>query len=135
MRRIFARIHNILAWAIFAGSILQVFLISLAYFGAIEAETHAFTGFFMAFLALLMFISSLVARSSGLNILLSLVVFLLLFPVQGLLAYSEDLPAAVQGLHGLVGMLIMGLSYGLAAGKIKATTYEESEEAAVAAAG
>ncbi len=129
MKRVFARIHNILAWLIFAGSILQIFLISLAYFGAIEVETHAFSGFLISVLALLMFISSLVVRSSALNVVLSLVVLLLLFPVQGMLAYSDDLPNAVQGLHGLSGMLIMGLAYTLAKSKIKATNYEETKEA------
>jgi hypothetical protein len=134
MRRTLARIHNGLAWLIFAGSILQIFLISLAYFRAIETDTHGFSGFLIAFLALLMFISSLVVRSSVLNVLLSLVVFLLLFPVQGILAYESGLPNAVQGLHGLTGMLIMGLSYALAAGKVKATNYQETKEVAAAAA-
>ena len=135
MKKTFARIHNGLAWLIFAGSILQIFLISLAYFDAIEVGTHAFSGFIISFLALLMFFSSLIVRSSGLNVILSLVLFLLLFPVQGLLAYSDELPAAVQGLHGLVGMLIMGLAYALASSKIKATNYEETAEVAAAVAG
>jgi len=135
MKNNFARIHNILAWLIFAGSILQIFLISLAYFRAIEVETHAFSGFLISVLALLMFISSLVVRRSALNVVLSLVVLLLLIPVQGLLAYSDDLPNAVQGLHGLVGMLIMGLAYTLATGKVKASYYEETKVFAAAMAG
>ena len=135
MKKTFARIHTGLAWLIFAGSILQIFLISLAYFGAIEVETHAISGFLISVLALLLFISSLVVRSSGLNVILSLVLFLLLFPVQGLLAYSNELPDAVQGLHGLTGMLIMGLAYALANSKIKATNYEETEEVAAEVAG
>jgi hypothetical protein len=135
MRKIFARIHNVLAWLIFAGCILQIFLISLAYFGAIEVSNHAFSGFLISVLALFMFISSLIVRSSGLNVILSLVVLLLLIPVQGLLAYSDELPNAVQGLHGLNGMLIMGLSYSLATSKIKATNYEENKVVAAEAVG
>ena len=134
MRRTFARIHNILAWIIFAGCILQITLISLAYFGAIEVQVHAAGGFFLSIFALLMFISSLVVRSSGLNVVLSLAVLLLLIPVQGLLAYTNELPNAIQGLLGLNGMLIMGLSYSLATSKIKATNYEAKTQTAAAEA-
>lgn len=34
MRRVFARVHNGLSWLIFAGAILQIALISMAYFRA-----------------------------------------------------------------------------------------------------
>jgi len=51
-----------------------------------------------------------------------------------LLAYSDDLPNAVQGLHGLVGMLIMGLAYMLANSRIKVTNYEETKVVAAAMA-
>lgn len=128
MRNTFARIHNGLAHLVFFGSILQVALISLAYFGAIEVSIHAFGGFLIEISALLMFISSLVVRASRRNILFSLLLFLLLFPTQPLLAYTEDLPAAIRGLHGLNGMLIMGLAYSLARGKIKATNYQAKEK-------
>ena len=74
-----------------------------------------------------MFISSLVVRASKTNILVSLAVFLLLFPVQGMLAYEDSLPAAIRGIHGFTGMLIMGGSYGLATSKIKATNYQEKK--------
>lgn len=125
MRKTFARIHNVLAWIIFIASILQILWISMAYFDAIEVQVHAAAGFFTSVFALLMFISSLVVRVNRQNILLSLAVFLLLFPIQGLLAYSDSLPNVIQGLHGLTGMLILGLAYYLATGKYKATTYQD----------
>jgi hypothetical protein len=128
MRNTFARIHNGLAHLVFAGAILQVALISMAYFGAIEVGIHAFSGFIIEFLALLMFISSLIVRASRRNILFSLLLFLLLFPTQPLLAYTEDLPSVIRGLHGLNGMLIMGLAFSLARGKIKATNYQAKEK-------
>jgi len=128
MRNTFGRIHNGLAHLIFFGAILQVALISMAYFGAIEVGIHALNGFLIEIFALLAFISSLVVRASRRNILFSLLLFLLLFPTQALLAYSEDLPAAIRGLHGLNGMLIMITAYSLARGKIKATNYQPKEK-------
>jgi hypothetical protein len=129
MRDKFARFHNGLAHLVFAGAILQVALISMAYFGAIDLGFHAFGGLIIEFFALLMLISALVVRASRSNILFSLLLFLLLFPTQPLLAYTEDLPAVLRGLHGLNGMLIMGLAYSLARGKFKATNYQAKEKA------
>jgi hypothetical protein len=120
MKSKLARIHNILAWTIFAGCFVQIYLIALYVFKAVlTPELHAATGFLLALVALLSLIVALIIRVNKWNIILSLVVFLLLFPVQGILAYS-DVGGAIRALHGLTGMLILSFSYILANGFAKA---------------
>ena len=121
MKKTFANIHNGLAWIIFVGSAIQFFLISMVFFGAAPAEVHGIVGFGISILALLMLISAIVVRSDRWNIIVSVIVFLLLFPVQGILAYSEELPAFVRALHGLNGVIILSLAYLLANGPFRAT--------------
>ena len=120
MKSKLARIHNILAWTIFAGCFVQIYLIALYVFKAVlTPELHVATGFLLALVALLSLIVALIIRVNKWNIILSLVVFLQLFPIQGILAYS-DIGGAFRALHGLNGMLILVFSYMLANGFAKA---------------
>ena len=120
MKSKLARIHNILAWTIFAGCFVQIYLIALYVFKAVlTPELHVATGFLLALVALLSLIVALIIRVNKWNVILSLVVFLLLFPIQGILAYS-DVGGSIQALHGLNGMLILIFSYMLANGFAKA---------------
>ncbi len=124
MKSVLARIHNFLAWLLFAGCILQIYLIALYVFGAGDRETHAFGGFILMFVALLSLIVALIIRVNKWNVILSLAVLLLIFPVQGILANS-DIDGAFRALHGVNGILIMGLSYMLANGFARAVVSEK----------
>jgi hypothetical protein len=119
MKRAFVSIHNGLAWLLFAGSIIQFFLIGLTVFGAASAEVHANGGRLLMLAALLSLIVALIIRTSKANVLTSLAVFLLLFPGQGFLAYS-DIPGEARALHAVTGLLILGLAYAMANGFAKA---------------
>lgn len=135
MKSALVRIHNILAWLILAGSIIQFFLISLTVFGAAGTELHGTAGGILMLLALVMAIMALIIRVNKWNVILSILVLLLLFPIQGLFVYIEGLPGAVRALHGLNGVLILGLSYTLANGFARATVTERiTGEAKVSAA-
>jgi hypothetical protein len=123
MKRTLARIHIGLAWLLFIGSIIQFFLISLTVFGAADATVHANGGRILMLAALLLLIVALIIRTSKANVLVSLAVFLLLFPVQGMLAYS-NIPGEARALHAVTGVLILGLSYVLANGFAKAVVLE-----------
>jgi hypothetical protein len=109
---------------LFAGCILQIYLIARYVFGSGDRDTHAFGGFILMFIALLSLIVALIIRANKWNVILSLAVLLLLYPVQGLLAYS-DIDGAFRALHGVNGILIMGLSYILANGFAKAVVPEK----------
>jgi len=123
MKRAFARIHNGLAWLLFAGSITQFFLIALTVFGAAGADVHANGGRLLMLVALLSLIVALIIRTSNANVLTSLAVFLLLFPGQGFLAYS-DISGEARALHAVTGLLILGLAYAMANGFAKAVVPE-----------
>ena len=123
MKRAFARIHNVLAWLLFAGSIIQFFLIGLTVFGAAGTDVHANGGRLLMLAALLALIVALVTRTSKANVLTSLAVFLLLFPGQGFLAYM-DIPGEARALHAVTGVLILGLSYAMANGFARAVAPE-----------
>ena len=136
MKNFLARMHNFLAWLIVAGCFMQIYLISRYVFGAGDSETHAIGGFLLMIVALLALIVALIIRVNKWNVILSLTVLLLLFPVQGILANSE-IDGAFRALHGVNGMLILTFSYILANGFAKAVvpkaTTEETEQRAQAA--
>ena len=119
MRQLFARTHTALAWVIFLGGFVAIYLIAQSVFGGGSPANHGAFGriLFLASLALL--IASLVCRSSRLNIGLSLLVPVLLF-AQGMFVYLPAFGPAVRALHGVNGLVIMGLCYVLAAGRARA---------------
>ena len=127
MRQKSARIHNVLAWWVFVGAILQILLISQNVFGAIARDWHWVNGNLLYLVALLMVVTSLITRSSRANVILTVALFLLLFPVQAILAQG-DLPRWIKGLHGLNGMLIMFLARNLARGRARATLPEQRRQ-------
>ena len=120
MKSKLARIHNILSWLLVAGCFMQIYFIALFVFGGVfTKDLHWSGGYITAFIALLSLIVALIIRVNKWNVILSLIVFLQLFPVQGILAYSE-IGGAFRALHGLNGMLILTFSYILANGFAKA---------------
>jgi len=98
---------------------MQIYLIALYVFGAGSRDNHAFGGYLMMIAALLLLVAALIIRVNKWNVILSLVVFLQLFPLQGILAYA-DIDGALRALHGVIGMLILIFSYQLANGFAKA---------------
>lgn len=121
MRALGAQINYVLAWLIFAGANLQIFLIALAVFGAASSEVHAWNGRILMLLGLLALIAALVARSSRLNIGITILMAVLLVPVQGALAYETFPSPWINALHGATGMAILWLAYSLAYGRARAT--------------
>jgi hypothetical protein len=128
MKSKLVRLHNILAWLLVAGCFMQIYLIALFVFrGVNNNDLHWSGGYIVAFTALLSLIVALIIRVSKWNVILSLVVFLQLFPGQAILAYSE-ISGYFRALHGLNGMLILVFSYLLANGFAKAVLPESASE-------
>jgi hypothetical protein len=119
MRPLFARLHNALAWLIFLGGIVAIYLIAQSVFGAGTPANHGAFGRILFLVSLVLLITSLVCRSSRLNIGLSLLVPVLLF-VQGVFVYLPAFGPALRALHGVNGLIIMGICYMLAAGRARA---------------
>jgi hypothetical protein len=120
MKSTIARVHTVLAWLAVLGSIVQFFMIALFIFNRVNLEVHATTGRVLEGVAALMLIAALIIRTSRRTTWYSVAVFLLLVPIQGILAYV-DLPGFLNALHAVTGTLILWLSYLLAAGNARAT--------------
>jgi hypothetical protein len=129
MKPLFARIHTVLAWLIFLGCALLIYLIALAYFGGVSASMHGEVGRILFVLSLLMLIASLICRSSRLNIILSSQIPLMLF-AQGMFIHMPSLPPIARALHALNGLTIMVFCYLLANGRARATVENPSSAAA-----
>lgn len=125
MKATLVRIHTILAWLAVLGSIVQFFMIALFIFNHVSLEMHANTGRVLEGVAALMLITALIIRTSRRTTWYSVAVFLLLFPIQGVLAYM-DLPGFLNALHAVTGTLILWLSHSMAAGNARATVPTES---------
>jgi len=125
MKTTLARIHNGLAWLAVLGSIVQFFMIALMVFSGASLEMHATTGRVLQGVAALMLIVALVIRTSPRTTWYSVAAFLLLFPIQGILAFM-DLPGVLKASHSLTGTLILWLSYQMATGNAKAVAVPET---------
>lgn len=121
MREIAARTNTFLAWLIFAGANIQFFLIALSVFGAASSEVHAWGGRALMLVGILAVVAALLARSSRLNIGATILMALLLFPGQGILAYLEFPLPWLNALHAVSGLAILYLAYSLANGRARAT--------------
>jgi hypothetical protein len=128
MRQFFARTHNVLSWFVFVGANLAIVLIAMTVFGAVSSEVHAWGGRALMLLALLLLIAALISRTSRLTVGFSVGVFLLLMPVQGLLAYTQFPSPMINALHAVSGLTILWMSYSLAHGRARATVPEEKTE-------
>lgn len=119
MKVLFARIHTALAWLIFLGGCVLLYLIALTVFGGGSSENHGAFGRILFLVSLAMLIASLVCRSSRLNVGLSVLVPILFF-VQGIFIYMPPLTPAVRALHAVNGFAIMTICYSLANGRARA---------------
>lgn len=124
MRQIAARLHMGLAWLIFLGGCLALYLIAVSVFGGGSAETHGAFGRALFLVSLVMLIASLVCRSSKLNVGLSVLVPVL-FIAQGMFVYMPPLTPGIRALHALNGLAIMGICYVLAHGRARAIVNSE----------
>ncbi len=124
MKGALSRIHNILAWLAVIGSVVQFFMIAMMVFAGVSLEAHANTGRILEGVAALMLVVALIIRTSRRTTWYSVAVFLLLFPIQGLLAYLE-MPGFLKALHAVTGTLILWLSYSMAAGSARAVAVAE----------
>jgi hypothetical protein len=128
MKATLARVHNGLAWLVVFGSVIQFFMVALSVFNGVNLEQHGNTGRILSGVALLMLIVALIIRTSRKTTWYSVAVFLLLFPIQGVLAYL-DLPSILNALHSVTGTLILWLSYTLATGSAKAVVGQQGAAA------
>lgn len=128
MRQIAARIHMGLAWLIFLGGFVALYLIGVSVFGGGEATTHGAFGRILFVVSLVMLIVSLLCHSSKLNVGLSVLVPVMLF-MQGMFVYIPAFTPAIRALHVLNGLAIMGICYSLANGRARAVV--SSKEPAV----
>jgi hypothetical protein len=99
--------------------VVQVFLAGLGVWdldqkvgseGETSLDPHRMIGMIMGLVALLIFIAALVARPSGQAIGLSLVLVLLTYPVQTVLANAGEDTPFLGGLHALEAFVILGLA-------------------------
>lgn len=134
MRQKAARVNNVLAWIVFLGTNVLIFLIALSVFGAAPASVHAMGGIIVWLVAWLLVITAVIARASKLNVGLSILVLLLIFPVQGIFAHGEFPSRVINALHAANGLTIMWLSFWLAVGSAKAKFAVPEEEMVVATA-
>jgi hypothetical protein len=132
MRQESARIHNVLAWILFGGANVAFFLIGLTVFGVASTEVHAWGGRILQGIALLLVVAAVLSRTSRLAVILSLVVFLQLMPLQAILAYTHFPTRILNALHAANGIAILWVSYALAFGRARAALPAE-EQGAVAA--
>lgn len=119
IRELFARIHTVLAWIIFAGGFGLIYLIGLSVFGGASPDTHGAFGRYLFLASLVMLLAALIARGGRLSLGLSVLVPLL-FLLQGVFVYLPAFPPVIRALHALNGLVIMGLSYLLANGRGRA---------------
>jgi len=93
---------------------VQVFLAGLGVFsstGDPGIDPHRWFGLALAGVALAVVILAAVARAGARAIVLSVLIFLLVFLAQGFLAaWGRDTSAWFGGLHALDGLLIIGLA-------------------------
>ena len=75
-------------------------------------------------LALLLVVAALISRTSRLTVGFTIVVFLLLMPVQGVLAYTQFPSPLINTLHAVSGLTILWVFYSLAHGRARATVPE-----------
>lgn len=119
MKPLFARINTILAWVIFLGCAVLIYLIALSYFGGVDATLHGSVGRILFLVSLLLAVTSLISRSSRLNVVLSIQIPFMFF-AQGMFIYLPPLPPAGRALHALNGLTFMAFCYLLANGRAKA---------------
>jgi hypothetical protein len=133
MKETSARIHNILAWALFGGANVAIFLIGLMVFGVASSELHAWGGRTLQAIALPMLVAALLSRTNQRTVILSVVVFLQLMPLQAILAYSAFPTRMVNALHAANGIAILWVSYALAFGRARAEALAAEPKSVTAA--
>jgi hypothetical protein len=101
------QIHASVGKFIFFWGFVQVALIGLAYFGVATTMYHALGGIVLTVAALVMFITAITGKMGGRHIGLSLLLMLLVFPVQGMLTHAPFVPAVGRALHPIFGISIM----------------------------
>lgn len=119
MKLVFARIHTGLAWILFIGCGVLLYLIALSVFGGGSATTHGAFGRYLFLGSLGMLVASLVCRSSRMNVGLSVLMPVLFF-LQGVFVYLPAFPPAIRALHAVNGLAIMVICYSLAHGRARA---------------
>ncbi|HRN50636.1 MAG TPA: hypothetical protein PLC52_07345 [Anaerolineales bacterium] len=104
------QIHIFLGKLIFFWGFMQIALIGLAHFGVTTTMYHAIGGVLLAVMALVMLITAITGKLGGRHIGLSVLLLLLVFPVQGFLVHAPVVPAVARALHPLFGISIMFLA-------------------------
>jgi heme A synthase len=92
---------------------VQIFLAGLGVFSAKDSalDPHRFFALVLAAIAFVAIILAAVARAGGRAIGLCVLLFVLVFLVQGFLAaWGSDTSAWFGGLHALDGLIIIGLA-------------------------
>lgn len=103
------KIHSFLGNFVFYWGFVQFALIGLTFFGAAPSVNHAYGGILLTIVALVMLITAITGKMGGRQIGLSLLLLLLLLPVQGLLIHLEGMPPLLRALHPVVGIAVMFL--------------------------
>jgi hypothetical protein len=124
MKATLARVHTWLAWLAVLGCVVQFYMIAMSIFNSLSLTEHGNTGRIITVVAALMLIIALIIRSSRRTTWYSVAVLLLLFPIQGVFIYL-DLPGILKSLHAVTGLLILWLSYSLAAGSARAVVAQK----------
>lgn len=124
MRQIAARIHTGLAWLIFLGGFVALYLVGVSVFAGESAATHGAFGRILFLISLALLLFSLLCHSSRLNVGFSVLVPVMFF-MQGMFVYIPAFSPAIRALHVLNGLAIMGICYSLANGRARAVIAEK----------
>ena len=110
MRSVVMAIHEVLAWLILLGLVVQVFFAGLGAFGGASWELHVAWGHSFEFLYLLLLLLSLVGRMGKRVILLSLLLFVLIWVQVLLPALQTSLPV-VSALHPVNALVLIFVTH------------------------
>ena len=110
MRSVVTTIHEALAWLILVGLVVQVFFAGLGVFGGASWELHVAWGHWFELLYLLLLLLSLVGRMGRRAILLSLLLFVLIW-VQVLLPALRTSVPVVSALHPVNALVLIYVTH------------------------
>ena len=134
MQQGLARLHQIIAWLILGGVLLQFFLAGLAVFQVTGIGPHVMLGLLLSLLSLILLILAVAARLGGSAIKFAAVLFGLMI-VQMLLVDLRIISPVISALHPVNAVAILFVSHELARRRPQAVGSRSSPDTATAATG
>lgn len=128
MKRLFAQLHNGMAYVVLAAVVLQFLLAGIGIFGAGSLEAHRVVGMTIALGGLLLVVLALLA-GAGARVLGGSALFFALTIVQAVLIWMRGVSPFLPALHPLNALVLLGLARALALGRFRAQVPEAPAQA------